>query len=294
MNIFQLECFLAVANTLSFARAAEQLNVSQPTITHQIKTLEEELNTKLFRRSTRLVEITQEGESFISDARSMVAIASQAKRRFGSSSEKTVETISVGCSNYPQLALLTEVLNELKNEIPNIRPQLFVFPRDRLFHYLDLERLDIVFDIYDSNETRDDVRYSELLQSDIVCICRSDHRFAERSSIDITDLSEETLLFCNPVTLTPDIAKLQLKLAEGQDHTSIHFCSSPEAAHILTCSGYGIAILPELLFPENFNIVKVKLGDTPKLSYGLFCRPFTGDSLVRRFIQLAKSHFSEK
>ncbi len=65
MNIFQLSCFLAVANSLSFARAAEQMNISQPAITHQIKSLESELNVKLFHRSTRLVEITPEGQSFI-------------------------------------------------------------------------------------------------------------------------------------------------------------------------------------------------------------------------------------
>ena len=43
MNLFQLECFLAVANTLSFARAAKQMQISQPAISHQIKNLEEEL-----------------------------------------------------------------------------------------------------------------------------------------------------------------------------------------------------------------------------------------------------------
>ena len=72
MNTFQLECFLAVTNTLSFVRAAEQLNISQPAITHQIKTLEDELNTVLFKRSTRFVEITQEGISFIGDAKKMI------------------------------------------------------------------------------------------------------------------------------------------------------------------------------------------------------------------------------
>ena len=71
MNTFQLECFLAVSNTLSFVRAAEQLNISQPAITHQIKTLEDELNTVLFKRSTRFVEITQEGISFIGDAKKL-------------------------------------------------------------------------------------------------------------------------------------------------------------------------------------------------------------------------------
>ena len=82
MNIFQLNCFLAVASSLSFAHAAKQMNVSQPAITNQIKTLEAELNAKLFRRSTRLVELTPEGQAFIADAKQIVAIAEQAKMRF--------------------------------------------------------------------------------------------------------------------------------------------------------------------------------------------------------------------
>ena len=87
MNTFQLSCYLAVANTLSFARAAQQMNISQPAITHQIKTLETELNVKLFRRSTRMVELTPEGQAFLSDAQSMVAIAQSAKLRFGNPEE---------------------------------------------------------------------------------------------------------------------------------------------------------------------------------------------------------------
>ena len=55
MNTFQLTCFMAVAETLNFARAAERLNITQPAVTHQIRSLEEELEVKLFKRTTRLV-----------------------------------------------------------------------------------------------------------------------------------------------------------------------------------------------------------------------------------------------
>ena len=103
MNTFQLECFLAVSNTLSFVRAAEQLNISQPAITHQIKTLEDELNTVLFKRSTRFVEITQEGISFIGDAKKIISIALQAKMRYKSSKDIPVNALSIGCSYLIQL-----------------------------------------------------------------------------------------------------------------------------------------------------------------------------------------------
>lgn len=72
MTIFQIECFLAVAEHLNFAKAAEQLNVSQPAITRQIRTLEEELHTQLFIRNTRMVRLTENGRIFQSDAQVMV------------------------------------------------------------------------------------------------------------------------------------------------------------------------------------------------------------------------------
>ena len=82
MNTFQLACFVAVAHTLSFARAAEQLHVTQPAVTHQIKVLEQELGTALFYRSTRSVALTKNGQLFLEDARQILELEHRAKARF--------------------------------------------------------------------------------------------------------------------------------------------------------------------------------------------------------------------
>lgn len=82
MNTFQLTCFLAVAEHLNFARAAEQLHVTHPAVSQQIQSLEKELNTKLFIRTTRTVKLTEEGKAFLNDAQQMVAISERAKKRF--------------------------------------------------------------------------------------------------------------------------------------------------------------------------------------------------------------------
>lgn len=81
MNTMQLACFLAVAETLSFARAAEQLHVTQPAVTQQIHSLESELNTQLFRRTTRTVELTHAGLIFLGDAKLMLEISERARLR---------------------------------------------------------------------------------------------------------------------------------------------------------------------------------------------------------------------
>ena len=107
MNTFQIDCFIQVAETLNFARAAERLNVTQPAVTHQIRSLEEELGVKLFRRTTRIVELTQEGILFLEDARNIAAISLRAKKRFENPESREIQPFSIGCHSYTHLFLLS-------------------------------------------------------------------------------------------------------------------------------------------------------------------------------------------
>ncbi len=96
MNTFQLNCFLAVCGSLNFARAAEQLGITQPAVTHQIHTLEDELDVKLFNRSTRSVQLTPEGILFINDAREILGISMRAKRRFQNPDIQRIQRFALG------------------------------------------------------------------------------------------------------------------------------------------------------------------------------------------------------
>lgn len=293
MNTFQLSCFLAVANSLSFARAAEQMRVSQPAITHQIQSLESELNVKLFRRSTRLVEITQEGQAFLYDAKSMLSIAEQAKLRFSGRQENTVKPLSIGCSSYTQLDLLTDILHELLAAHPNLHPRLHVVPHDQLFHLLETETADAVLDIREGGQTGAKLTFKELRQSCLACVCRQGMLPAELQSISTQALAAHKLIFCDPITLDPEIAKLQWQLAEGRSPADIHFSSTVEGAVVLAEAGYGLAILPEFMVPTSHQISVIRIEDAPKLSFGLFCRSFPGDGILKHFVQCAKRYFSD-
>lgn len=291
MNIFQLSCFLAVANSLSFARAAEQMNISQPAMTHQIKSLESELNVKLFRRSTRLVELTPEGQSFITDAKNIVTIAGQAKIRFSDPKEYPVETLSIGCGSYTQLALLTEVLHELLIQHPNVHPRLHVVPHEQLFRLLETETANAVLDIREGADAEAGLTFQELRHSGLVCACREEHLPDSCERFTIQELGDKKLVFCNPIAIDPEISKLQWKLAEGKDPADIHFCESVEAAIVLAEAGFGLAILPEVMLPADRQLKTVALADSPRLTFGIYYKPFPGDVLLKHFIQIAKHCF---
>ena len=82
MNTFQLTCFLAMADCLSFAQTARRLHVTQPAVTYQIKALEQELGVPLFVRKHRGADLTPEGCGFLEDARTILALETRAKSRF--------------------------------------------------------------------------------------------------------------------------------------------------------------------------------------------------------------------
>ena len=292
MNTFQLSCFLAVANTLSFAKAAEKMNISQPAITHQIKSLETELNVQLFRRTTRLVEITAEGQSFLSDAQSMVAIAAQAKLRFQNPEERSVEKLAIGCSSYNQLTLLSDSLKALGALYPNLHPHLVVVPHEQLYALLENGTVDVIFDINVGKKEHSKLTFTELLKSPIVCACDSSNPLAQREGVSISDLKEQPLIFCNQINLIPDAAKLQWELAAGKSPMDVHFCTSVEAAIVLMQAGFGAAVIPKFLVPRDAPLTALPLAGAPEVSFGMFYKPYPGDDVLRKFIQLARQHIS--
>lgn len=81
MNTTQLECFMEVANFLNFSRAAEHLRITQPAVSHQINTLEDELGVKLFLRSSKNVRLTPEGSQFMHYAGEILKLTQLSKSR---------------------------------------------------------------------------------------------------------------------------------------------------------------------------------------------------------------------
>ena len=136
LNTFQLSCFLAVAEYLNFAQAAQQLHVTHPAVSQQIQSLEKELNVKLFQRTTRTVKLTEEGKSFLTDAKQMVAISERAKKRYASAMPGSIETLTLGCFSFPCMFLLSDTLKMLKALRPELHPRLQVIPFQHIYRML--------------------------------------------------------------------------------------------------------------------------------------------------------------
>ena len=109
MNTTQLECFLAVAETLNFSKAASMVNFSQPAVSHQISSLEAELGVRLFLRTNKSVQLTKEGLSFIGDAETIFRTAMNSIHRLSTNASEKKQTLAVGVHNQFELDALVQI-----------------------------------------------------------------------------------------------------------------------------------------------------------------------------------------
>lgn len=121
MNYERLKTFIAVAEKKSFSDAAKILFVTQPTITSQIKALEEELNTKLFERTTKKVEMTQSAVILYQYAREIIQLSDAAQKEILKIEDKIHGDLSMGCSFTIGEYILPVYLKKFKDMYPLIQ-----------------------------------------------------------------------------------------------------------------------------------------------------------------------------
>lgn len=291
MNTFQLTCFLTVAETLNFARAAEQLHVTQPAVTQQIHSLEKELGVVLFHRTTRIVRLTGEGLAFLDDARRMVDIAVQAKKRFEHPGQEAVRSLSVGCHGVAQLFLLSPLLRRLGRQYPDLHPSLRVVPFQHLFRMLDEGEVDLMLGFRQPQPPRGTpCVYRELCRVPMVCICAGDHPLAAREKVTAEDLAPCRLVLLDPARARLEAAEMQGQLIGNRGPAELYFCDSAEAAVVLVEAGYGISVLPDLFIPPGVSIARVPLEGTEAASFGVYYKTkvMQNDPVVKSLIRMLR------
>ena len=130
MTLHQLKIFECVVRHLNITRASVVLRISQPSVSQQLRLLEEEFSTKFFIRLNQGVELTPEGEEFFNGIRPLLAEAENLEKRFKKSSPKANDTapLIVGGSRNVSVKTLPRLLMALKERHPSLN---FILETDR-------------------------------------------------------------------------------------------------------------------------------------------------------------------
>jgi DNA-binding transcriptional LysR family regulator len=138
-----LRSFVAVADCGGFHRAAERLNLTQSTISQQIKRLELETKRALFRRTTRSVALTDDGEMLLSDARRLLQLEEAARHRLAA--PRLTGTVRLGVVEEVAGGSLPSALGRFAIVHPGVKLEVQIGVSAELIDHLDAGRLDVVF-----------------------------------------------------------------------------------------------------------------------------------------------------
>jgi|ERR1051326_363013 DNA-binding transcriptional LysR family regulator len=243
MELRHLRYFLAVAESLHFGRAAQQLRIAQPSVSHQIRQLESELQTKLFERSKKHVTLTESGQLFLEESRLILEHADRAALTARTGKRSETGQVRVGFDYWIDWTKLGEAVRRFDKTHPTVHVQLFSMSSAQQIASLHEGRIDVGLVRPPVTDPR--LSSEDLLAESFVLALAENHRLAAHKRIALTSLRDERFITAERESL-PTLYDLTYRLfhAAGFMPKVHHEVDYPGMVLGLVATGVGISLVP--------------------------------------------------
>ena len=238
----QIRAFVVVAEELHFGRAAERLQMTQPPLSRQVQKLERALGVRLFERDNRRVELTTAGETFLTEARRILALASGALEQAQRIQAGSAGTVRVGFTAVSTFSVLTSLLNLVSEAYPDIHLDLFeMVTGEQISKLIDGELdLGLARPPFDKTAFASRLLYRE----DLLLAVPSGHRLSHLDRpVTAEDLVNEPLIMYSPIKARY-FYDLVVRLFPIASENVVHTVSQVLTMLWLVAGGRGIAFVP--------------------------------------------------
>jgi LysR family hca operon transcriptional activator len=292
LELRHLRYFVAVAESRSLKLAAEEkLHTTQPSLSRQIRDLENEVGTPLFLRGARGVELTPAGRIFLDHARIMLTQAEAALHSARHAASPAKPSFSLGFMIGHDSTWLPEALKLLRDELPNIHVVISTQNSPQLAAALSQGRIDLAF--LRSEDGGPDLEYRRLLDEPFEVFLRKDHPLAARTRINAQEIQGETFLSISGAALgvlgKPPALRLVIDRFLKESGIVIrpsHEVDSLGGVMSLILSTGGVALLPayaKTFLPDSVTTRPLE-GCTPKIDLSVGYRKANTSPILKLFL----------
>ncbi len=187
MNTTQIEYLMELCRTLNYSRAAENLEISQPTLSKAMKHLESELHFSLFEKDGRGIRMTKETEQFLPYATQAIALLKEGVQE----AQNQKQTIHIGCVTSVQIDYLPQFIHEYTTIHRNARFHIMSGISDELIDALRAHKIDGAICTAPSSN---DIESFPLITQDLMLCVPSSHRLAKEKSVSLSAFQNEKLV----------------------------------------------------------------------------------------------------
>lgn len=244
MELRQLRYFVAIAEEKSFSRAAGRLHISQPPLSTQVRSLEDELGVQLLDRGNRGVSLTAAGSVFLEEARAVLARLEHAKSRTMRVKRGDIGMLSVGFVSIADYGILPQALRGFRSSFPQVEVQLHELTTDAQIRELRAARLDLGIGLAPVEEP--DLEFESVLSEELLLAAPSGHMAAKGdAAVDLRTLSTASFIV-PPRDIAPglyDLTISQCRLAGFAPRITQHARQMQTVIGLVSC-GMGVALVP--------------------------------------------------
>jgi DNA-binding transcriptional LysR family regulator len=285
MDLQQMRYVVAVAETSSFTRAAEQCHIVQSALSHQVARLEKELGARLFDRNSRRVQLTTAGEAFLPAARQALEAAERARAEVAAATGEIRGTLTVGSIPTVAAVDLPTVLRDYRLRYPQVHIRLRAGSSERLVEQVRDGVLDAAFLGVQPGFRPQGVRDKELATGQHVAVVAPNHPLATRHEVDLHLLADETFVdFADGSAARAQSD--QAFAAVGLRREVAFEVSGVELMVRMVRQGLGIALLPATFTAELHGLRCVPITNGPIRVERLVWSRFTPSPAASAFLSM--------
>lgn len=248
MDFRQFRYFVNTADELHFARSAEQLGVSQPALSQQIKALEKQLGVQLFARTNRRIELTEAGSAFLQEARATLEMADKSVRIAQDTARGEAGTIDIGYVGSVMYEMrFPRLLKAYCLQHPQVRLTLHERPILPQIDALLQRQLDIAI-VREPlpQQLPEGLEFFTLSSQRLVAVLPADHRLAKASSIALSELAgDDFLAFLDPAGVGLGHALRELCHDAGFEPRIAQRVSEIATLISLVAAGFGVSLMAD-------------------------------------------------
>ncbi len=246
VDINKIETFLRAAETLNFSETAKRLHMSQPTVSHHIKMLEQEMGVVLFTRTNTGLQLTEAGRLLLPWARRLLHDTNNMQAMMSSIQEDVVGELRITCSTTAGKYVLPQMAARFCQRFPGVKVRILACtPEDVTLKLLEGEAHIGVL----SREVAEvGLESQEFFRDTITLIVPASHRWAFRKVIEPAEILEEPLILREETSGTRRVVLSELaKHDVGLDDLNIFMeLGNAEAIVRTVAAGYGVAFVSNL------------------------------------------------
>ncbi len=261
MTLQQLRYFIEMANTLHYTKAAEQLNISQPSLSYAISQLSITLGVPLFMKEGMQISLTEYGKAFLPYAESALNILSQGEMQLDKMHNPSTGNISLGYIYTVSFDSIPQLIEEFYNYMGNrnINFSFQVNMTNLLIKKLLEGKLDVVMAPY-TEAANEPIKAIPIFEQELFLIVYNGHSLSNRTSITVEELRDEKFIMINKAT------DLYLQTANLFKHYNIKpnvFFEVDECNSMASFVGaqLGIAIMPIIPSLVNYKVTAIPFKD---------------------------------